>query len=360
MRKQQLIYMSPKAKQSFLYNLLVNPKMRIWRHIILFFTIGVIAFNQALLLNQQSNGAFDDQVIWMGLVLVVAYLMVTYFNLFVLVPRYLLQKKYGTYLVVLTLSMLLVTITRTVEEYFIYTYFEVPNERTSYFNLVSLLDILSYLVINTICIAGASITILLKQWIIENRRVSEMENRRILSEVEQLKDQVNPSFLFNILNRTGILAQTDPDKASQMVMILSRLLRYQLYESNREKVLVSSEINFLTNYLLLEKMYSDKVDYTLTTEGDLNRTFVPPLLFIAFAQYAIEQVIDREETITIHFLFHGEGNIFTFTCRCPVAPGADFSRVEQRLRHLYGTNYSLRFISDPTGNDNGIQLQLNA
>ena len=74
-------------------------------------------------------------------------------------------------------------------------------------------------------------TLLLKEWMIENQRVSQMEN--VLSEVEQLKEQVSPELLFKTLHHSGELTLTKPEKASKMLMKLSQLLRYQLYDCSR-------------------------------------------------------------------------------------------------------------------------------
>jgi len=321
--------------------------------------IGIIGFNQVIISNQQNGNILGDKVYIMGIINVIAYLLVIYFNLFILVPKYLLKKKYISYLIALSLSMVLLLAIRMTQEFLIYTILDIPHARVSYFNFVTLLDNLSYFVINIVCIAGGSMTILLKQWIIENQRVSQMENMRIQSEVEQLKDQVNPLFLFNILNRTGILASKEPEKASQMVMKLSQLLRYQLYESSREKVLLSSEINFLTNYLVLESLYSDKLQYTITTEGDINRVFVPPLLFISFAQYAVDHSFFKEESFAIRFNFDAIDNHLYFSCHCLVAEDVDFSRITQRLHLLYGNGYKLSIIKGEKNRESIIKLELN-
>jgi len=308
---------------------------------------------------QQNGGTLDCNVLWMGLGLLVAYLLIAYFNIFVLVPRYLLQKKYISYFIALSISILLLQTTRMIEEYTIYKVLNPDNGRTAYFNIVTLLDNISYFVLNTICIAGVSMTILLKEWITENKRISDLENKHIQSEVEQLKDQVNPLFLFNILNKTGVLAKEEPDRASQMVLKLSQLLRYQLYDSSREKVLVSSEINFLTNYLALEKLYSDTLEYSITTSGDLNRVFVPPLLFISIAQYAVNQTYQHDNNPTVTFHFESNNDKLYFTCRCMISKHFDFSRILQRLEVFYKENYSLSITPGKDKEESIINLQLN-
>ena len=123
-------------------------------------------------------------------------------------------------------------------------------------------------------------TVLLKEWMINNRRVSQMEKAHVVSEVERLKEQISPELLFKTLHQSGELTLSEPETASKMLMKLSQLLRYQLYDCNRAKVLLSSEITFLTNYLTLEQTSRPQFYYEFTSEGEVNRMLVPPLLFI--------------------------------------------------------------------------------
>ena len=122
-------------------------------------------------------------------------------------------------------------------------------------------------------------TVLLKEWMIDHQRVSQMEKAHVLSEVEQLKEQVSPELLFKTLHHSGELTLNEPGKASKMLMKLSQLLRYQLYDCSRAKVLLGSEITFLNNYLTLEQGSQSQFSYEFLSEGEVNRTLVPPLLF---------------------------------------------------------------------------------
>ncbi|WP_254500443.1 histidine kinase, partial [Salmonella enterica] len=76
-----------------------------------------------------------------------------------------------------------------------------------------------------------------------------------------LKSQVNPHFLFNMLNNSQVLIQTDPEKASEILLKLSDLLRYQLYDSSRQKVLLNADIRFLMHFLSLEKIRRDYFEF---------------------------------------------------------------------------------------------------
>ena len=131
-----------------------------------------------------------------------------------------------------------------------------------------------------------------------------------------------------------------------MLMKLSQLLRYQLYDCSRQKVLLSSEIAFLTNYLTLEQGSSARLNYELTSEGEVNRMLVPPLLFIPFVQYVVKLLHERKLSVPVSLKINlkVEKGTVIFTCICPeldLSEGRGLERIRQRLNLLYGDHYEL-------------------
>ena len=240
-------------KQTFLYQFLIEPRYRIARHILLLAAVTAVSLNQNIYTFGARIEQLGNQVYLAGLCTLISYFIVGYLHLYLLVPKLLLKKKYLAYILCSSVSVLLLILLRYVQEYWIFTSSGIPPVRGSYLNMVSILDSLSDYMLNMICITGISMTVLLKHWMTENQRVNQLERKQIQSEVDNLKEQVNPSLLFNTLNRTGVLSKSEPQKAADMVLRLSQLLRYQLYDGARDKVLLNSEINFLTHYLALEK-----------------------------------------------------------------------------------------------------------
>ena len=156
------------------------------------------------------------------------------------------------------------------------------------------MDYLSSFPLTLLSIMGGGMTVLLRLWILENQRVMQLEKIRLQSEIEHLKEQISPSMLFRVLHYSGEQALVNPGKASKMLMKLSQILRYQLYDCNREKVLLNTGIKFLTNYLELEQLVSGKFDFHMNASGETGRTFVFPLLFIPFIQYTVKQIEIQE------------------------------------------------------------------
>lgn len=348
--------MSVITKKSFLYNFLISSRCRIWRHLLLI-TIGIVmSVNQMLNLFQQNIGALHNEIYGIFLFLLINYGFTVYFNLYVLVPNFLLKKKYTKYLLALSATILILTLSGTLIEYLTYSSMDLPNERTSYFNLVALLDLISNFTMYILCIVGISVTILLKNWMQESERINELEKIHIQSEVQRLKEQANPQFLSNILNRAGSLTQTEPKNASDMLYKLSQLLRYQLYDCSRDKVLLTSEINYLTNYLSLEKQYSGNLQFKIESKGNTNCVFVAPLLFIPFVHEAVEAAYKKENAnkmLYLHFIWEGE--ILSFVIQTEAIEkniGDSFSDIKHRLDILYPESYNLTIA------DGSIHLQL--
>ena len=137
-------------------------------------------------------------------------------------------------------------------------------------------------------------------------------------------------------------------------MELSRLLRYQLYDGKREKVLLISEISFIERFLELAKMKYANLSFTVTKEGEVSRKLVPPLLFIPFAIHYIKQLSSEESRMDIYFCFRaGERKLF-FSCIC-FAPGLpdgqkehneDLEDVKHRLDLLFKDAYKLETVDD--------------
>lgn len=335
------------GKHSFLHDFLISPKYRHWRHIFLVSGLAVISSNQVFIAYQGDVGLLGYQIYWICLGALLPYLTIIYFSLYVLAPKLLLKNKYTLYISILSILVLFLLFQQLVQEYFIRSALGLPHRLDSYTNPVILIDSLSSFMISLICAMGTSSTVLLKRWMIENRRVNQLEKIHVKSEVEQLKAQVNPEFLSNVLNKAGALARTDPRKSSAILMKLSQLLRYQLYDCSREAVLLSSEISFITNYLALAQMCSGGFEYSVTIKGISKATLIPPLLFTPFIQHEIKQT--HKEKSLIHVEFESAENSVVFACTMnnkDTAFAHEHQQIEQRLTLLYGDNFSLSITED--------------
>lgn len=217
-----------------------------------------------------------------------------------------------------------------------------PPKITSY-NLLVFIQYIPTSVINMLCILGTSATILFKYQVQENKRASRMEQENIKSELNRLKEQISPAFLSKILTRTAVLVEAEPAKAYQMLMKLGQLLRYQLYDSGRDKVLLRSEINFLKEYLELSRLYCKGLHYKLDDKTVTKDVFVSPMLFIPFIQQSVDRAMEHKTTL-LEICFHTENSKLIFVCQSDYQEmllDNELFAIRKRLELIYPNRYSL-------------------
>ncbi|SDK52923.1 GHKL domain-containing protein [Pedobacter sp. ok626] len=196
---------------------------------------------------------------------------------------------------------------------------------------------------------------LFQRWTKDNDRIAELKNITLRMELNELRNQINPHFFFNMLNGIKALIRTDPEKANLVIMKLSEFLRYQIYENNEAQTLLSSEIIFLSNFLDLEMLRRDHlvIDVSVPdTSGILNGIFIPPNLFTTFVENAVKHSVNisgGQSHIGIKIALFG--NQLHFSCTNSIDPnfiltdqknsGLGLSNIKRRLELLYHENYSM-------------------
>lgn len=333
-------------ESTILYRFLVSPELRWIRYLVLILVLSTISFNQVFIIFIDYRDVLGGWIYAFTSLYLLTYMAVVYLNLSILFPRYLLKRRYMAYLSLLSVAMVVALLIQMTVEYLAYSYWPELYARGPYFSVPMVMDYISSFMLSTLCMIGGTMTVLLKEWMIEHQRVSQMEKAHVLSEVEQLKEQVSPELLFKTLHRAGQLTLHDSEKASKMLMKLSQLLRYQLYDCSRAKVLLSSEINFLTNYLTLEQDSQSQFGYVFTSEGEVNRMLVPPLLFIPFVQHIVKLINEQQVLIPVilNIRLKAANGTILFTCLCAqvnLSTDKGLERIIQRLNLLYGNHYGL-------------------
>lgn len=355
-----------KQNRTPFYNFLIAPQFRIWRHLCFALAIVSISLNYALPIGELQILYHSIFPVYLA-TLILSYLLTSYLNFYYLIPHYLLKKKYLSYLGYLSFSIVPLLIVQHYLEYFFLPILGAEMESVYNFNngLILILDLLANFFLNLIAFIGCSVTILLKHWIAESQLVHQLERQRLQTEVEHLKEQVNPDFLFHSLDRIAALEKEDANQATTMLINLSRLLRYQLYDCNHQQVFLTSEIQYLTNYLNLEQLYHSNMQYTILADGEVKRALLPPLLFIPFVQYIVNAIKDTSAKANIHLHFESDDDYIYFTCKSDnyqstqnINPDSPvFQSISQRIRLLFFTNYNLEIQSVP-GTSCTINLQL--
>lgn len=341
---------------SFLINFLIAPNYRIGRHVLLILFFTFVAFNVIYVGCIEFLDKIDSMIVYVAIILLVTYLSGLYFHIYVLLPKLLLKNRLLLYVgTVSSLIILMIVVSFEVDRWVAYYYGEPPGLYSFFYEKrITWIEFIGNFFLYALLIAGTSLTVLFRQWMQYSKRKNELEKVNLKTDLERLKDQINPEFLFDMLDEVGRLATSEPEQASTILMKLSKLLRYQLYDGNREKVLLISEISFIENFLSLAQKRYPYLTFTLTQEGRIDRKLVPPLLFIPFAIYYVKLLSAEIKQMDLQFCFAAEEEGLSFSCICFV-PGLSLADIEnsqeladvkQRLDLLFEDAYSLKGIGE--------------
>jgi len=195
-------------------------------------------------------------------------------------------------------------------------------------------------------------------WIESSKQKAEMEKRNLQLELDALRSQVNPHFLFNTLNNIDALILSQPQKASAMLITLSDVMRYMLYQTQDKTVTLDMEIKHLQNVIALHRIRFTQPDYIqfdcMVTQRE---TTIVPLLFLPFVENACKFAQLKKTLPVIHISLQQQQNSLTFTCSNTFDEkaasnnqngGIGLENVKKRLNMLYPENHSLEIVNDGT------------
>ncbi len=299
------------------------------------------------------------------LINLVFYAVIVYFNLIYLIPTYLGRGRYFTYLGLLALATLTVTPFKLIVKFILFTNYPTLRE--------DLLANLNEYFVSMFFVAGIStVGKIMADWLRQNQEKRELANQTMQSELRFLKSQINPHFLFNTLNNLYALTLKKSDRAPETVIKLSEIMRYMLYECNEKRVPLRKEINYLENYLELEKLRQpEHVNITFTVAGPVGDQQIAPLLFIPFLENSFKHGLNsqlRDGFVRIHLeALPGRAEFEIENSKGagqPIPPdsqrpsgGIGLANVRRRLELLYPEQYELSIEDRP--DTYLVRLQLN-
>jgi len=216
-----------------------------------------------------------------------------YFNLRYLIPKYWNKGEYFNYIVnIIIYEFLIISILSISLKFYPDIHFQKIAEDNP-----SRLIVMSFFKTN-IFVLTSSLFHFVKEWIAlkdENLRFTEKAQEQLEAEISILKAQVNPHFLFNTLNNIYSMSLYDSKKTPEMILKLSQLISYMLYECKDEEVNLEKEIQFIKNYIDLESVRVEDVAHiNLSISGDDPGHKIPPLLFIPLIENAFKHGISSE------------------------------------------------------------------
>jgi two-component system LytT family sensor kinase len=338
---------SKEINNNFIIDFLIENRLRFFRH------LSFLIFFFVLLYFAQFWRFYMASVQYYILITVyIALLMMAYINMYILVPRFFFRTYYILYVFLLmTMGFLGLNAISYVMSFF--TEFQIDDcsgkKGGIYEGLMMCISII--LVTTTVK--------LLQKWIRDSMKIVELNSLTLNMELNALRNQINPHFLFNMLNNVKALIRTDPEKATTVILKLSEFLRYQLYENNEEKTMLTSEIDFLSNFLNLEKIRRENFEVNIESPNDkrvLNSTFIPPNLFTTFVENAVKHSVDisgKESYVKVNIEIKDKN--LHFECRnsqnsdFPIPEsnysGLGLANIKRRLELLYQNTFTLEINS---------------
>lgn len=232
-----------------------------------------------------------------NLVLTIFFAAIAYTNILYLIPHYLFTRKTFLYVVFLITGIVLITPVYISLQLLIYSHY--PDKANLYYTNISSIILLEFFV----AILSLLFAIII-DWMKKRSEVMELYTTNIETELNFLKTQINPHFLFNTLNSIYALALKKSDEAPDLILKLSEIMRYMLYDCNEDSVPLDQELSYLKNYLDLEKFRKGtNNEITFTVEGDPEGKSVAPLLFITFVENAFKHGVNNVDKgyVRIHF-----------------------------------------------------------
>ena len=180
-------------------------------------------------------------------------------------------------------------------------------------------------------------------------RQSEKKQKKVEAELAWLKNQINPHFLFNTLNNISSLAQIDGDETQEAIMQLSDLLRYAMYETNKPKVPLEGEVEFMRNYIELMKLRCNEMT-EIRSEFIVHNSKIEiaPLLFISLIENAFKHGMNSNAPATIDINMVQTDSTLVFTCDNTNNPkpskdrsgsGIGLENTRRRLNLIYPNHY---------------------
>ena len=193
----------------------------------------------------------------------------------------------------------------------------------------------------------------------EKKHMAKLKEQSLKQELDYLRYQINPHFIMNTLNNIHALVDIDPEQAKDSIVDISRMMRYLLYESDKQYVTFDNAMVFLKKYLNLMKLrYTDKVTVNLDIPEFGNEDIaIAPLVFIPFVENAFKHGVAYDKPSIIDIDIEKKNGRLLFHCQNTKSNarheygGVGLNNVTKRLELIYGNDYSLNIKDEETTYD---------
>lgn len=276
---------------------------------------------------------------------------IAYINYFLFLPRFLAHKQIGKYLFEFVIPFAVLVALRV----YIQRMLSVDSPRAEYYY--------SHMYVIQVTVTMLFITIFVSMmrfavdWFELEARKKEMENEKLIAELNFLKAQINPHFLFNTLNNLYYLAYSKSANTTEVIAKLSQMMRYMIYDSNHPKVLLSKEIEYMQSYISLERLrLNNQIPIHFDIHGNTENVWITPLIFITFLENAFKHGVSNNNPkawVDISIRLNGNQCVYTVKNSKVVSTepndksGIGLQNVKRRLELSYPNQYQLTIDNKP-------------
>ena len=335
--------LSTSFRKSFLLNATTGYKINATHHVI--FWLIYFLFNFLRWGSYYEDYLYSFKANILGFPI---HMTLTYFTIYVLIPLFIYKRKYIFFTLGLFCTILVMVIIKYELTYFLISnnvWPEGPEETTSLnLNYVVVMMLGELYVISFV--AAIKITI---DWMRERQLAANLAKSQLETELRFLRSQISPHFFFNTLNNIYSLSLEKSENTPDTILKLSDLMRYLLYETKDKRQPLNKEINFIQNYLDLERIrYNDKLDLKFDVTGNPKGKKIAPMLLIHFIENGFKHGASKNiGKVSIHIDLKIEDDFLYFKMSNTLpqkelknninkAGGIGIENVEKRLKLGYG------------------------
>lgn len=286
----------------------------------------------------------------------------TYFTLYFLIPRFLLKRKYFHFALYSFYSLQAMILL----EFSVILFFLIGLKTSNITLDPTTLNLFLLIAATYFVVFLASAIKLLKHWLMETKSKEQIAREKVEAELSMLKSQINPHFLFNTLNSIYSLSMKKSEHTPEVVVKLSEMLNYLLYECNEEKVALEKEIALINNYLSLEKTRHGKRLHIESNLDVANKIVtIAPNMLLPFVENSFKHGVGKKRgNVWVKIDISEKNGIFKFVVE-NIKPenssksehGIGLENIKRRLELVYKNKYSLNIKNK--GNTFLIELELN-
>lgn len=272
-------------------------------------------------------------------------------NLNVLIPRYLFKERYVAYFGLVLALIVGYLVIQSLYDYYLFGFIVAPHRSGR------LSTSLAYNFTHTSLYLLLTVALRFSiDWYEQKKLINEIRIEKLQTEVNYLRSQVNPHFLFNALNNLYALTIRKSDEAPDVVLKLSELMEYMLYESDADYVPLEREINYLRNYLELEKIrQGNHADIQLTVKGNMENCQVSPFLILPLVENAFKHGISKavhNAYLHVNIDLNSRLSVKVTNNKLSFQPaeangGIGLVNLKKRLELLYPGKHTLEIVNGP-------------